>query len=232
MALREGDRQRAIDLLDRCAAWFERTGSIVCRLAAPLPGPGRRRRRRRGADAARQPTAGGQGFSNPTTAVITHVPGFPRALTLPGASMTRLTLPAADGSLPSNPVQWWYWTGHLATADGRRFGVEACFFVFTEETLLPQRVRDDLRGRRWWWQKLLGLAPRSPRIPDGALRPVRRQRTTATSTARCSSSACLPCRSNRYTLALDFPPGHRADGQRRRRSRPRDARRCRRGAST
>ncbi len=70
--------------------------------------------------------------------------------------MKRLTLPAADGSLPSNPVQWWYWTGHLATADGRRFGVEACFFVFTDETLLPQRVRDDLRGRRWWWQKLLG----------------------------------------------------------------------------
>ena len=24
-----------------------------------------------------------QGFSNPTTAVITHVPGFPRALTRP-----------------------------------------------------------------------------------------------------------------------------------------------------
>ena len=70
--------------------------------------------------------------------------------------MTRLTLPEADGSLPSNPVQWWYWTGHLATADGRRFGVEACFFAFTDETLLPQHVRTDLRGRRWWWQKLLG----------------------------------------------------------------------------
>ena len=64
--------------------------------------------------------------------------------------MTRLTLPAADGSLPENPVQWWYWTVHLVTPDGRRFGSELCFFAFTVESLLGQKLRDDLRKKGLW----------------------------------------------------------------------------------
>ena len=63
--------------------------------------------------------------------------------------MTVLTLPAADGVLLENPVQWWYWTGHLATPDGRRFGVESCFFVFTEETLLQSAAARRTAAAPW-----------------------------------------------------------------------------------
>jgi eukaryotic-like serine/threonine-protein kinase len=84
IALREGERQHAIDLIDRCAAWFDGVGQQS--FAASL-----RHCQGRligGADGAtlmqqadRQLAA--QGFANPTTAVITHVPGLPRALTRP-----------------------------------------------------------------------------------------------------------------------------------------------------
>jgi len=124
--------------------------------------------------------------------------------------MTRLSLPAADGSLPSNPVQWWYWTGQLTAAGGRRFGVEACFFVFTDETLLPQRVRDDLRGRRWWWQKLLGLLldRRGFQMAHCAVSDVSGNRYLHSPLFKLGVPRV---ESDQYSLALDFPPGHRAD---------------------
>ena len=110
-------------------------------------------------------------------------------------------------------MQWWYWTGHLATADGRRFGVEACFFVFTDETLLPQR-----RARRPAAAPLVvaeaaRLAPRSPRLPDGALRADRRERTTATSTARCSSSALPAVQSGTVRPGARLPARPSRHGQ-------------------
>ncbi|QID16376.1 carotenoid biosynthesis protein [Nitrogeniibacter mangrovi] len=41
-----------------------------------------------------------------------------------------VTLPGDDAFLPDQDVQWWYWTGHLETAEGRRFGFEVVFFSF------------------------------------------------------------------------------------------------------
>ncbi len=41
-----------------------------------------------------------------------------------------IELPADDAFLPSQPVQWWYWTGHLKTKQGREFGFETVFFTF------------------------------------------------------------------------------------------------------
>ena len=84
IALREGDRQQAIDLIDRSAGWFEGCGQRS--FAASLRHcQGRLVGGTAGAtlmqEAERLLTA--QGFSNPTTAIITHVPGFPRALTRP-----------------------------------------------------------------------------------------------------------------------------------------------------
>jgi len=48
----------------------------------------------------------------------------------------RLQLPADDGPMPDERVQWWYWTGHLDTvargsAPSRRFGFQLVFFDFT-----------------------------------------------------------------------------------------------------
>jgi len=39
-------------------------------------------------------------------------------------------LPSDDAFLPSQDVQWWYWTGHLESEEGRRFGFEVVFFSF------------------------------------------------------------------------------------------------------
>jgi predicted secreted hydrolase len=38
-----------------------------------------------------------------------------------------VALPADDGA-HQEPVEWWYWTGHLKTEDGRWFGFEEVFF--------------------------------------------------------------------------------------------------------
>ena len=50
-------------------------------------------------------------------------------------------LPADDAFLPTEQVQWWYWTGHLLTDDGRRFGtfarIHACVRIRTRASTHP-----------------------------------------------------------------------------------------------
>ncbi|MBR0568745.1 carotenoid biosynthesis protein [Azoarcus sp. L1K30] len=41
-----------------------------------------------------------------------------------------VSLPNDDAFLPNQDVQWWYWTGHLESEEGRRFGFEVVFFSF------------------------------------------------------------------------------------------------------
>lgn len=45
--------------------------------------------------------------------------------TLPDSS--EISLPADEGP-HSRQIEWWYWTGHLETEDGREFGFEIAFF--------------------------------------------------------------------------------------------------------
>jgi predicted secreted hydrolase len=40
----------------------------------------------------------------------------------------RVHVPADDAVHASEPMEWWYWTGHLKTAEGRWFGFEEVFF--------------------------------------------------------------------------------------------------------
>jgi predicted secreted hydrolase len=40
----------------------------------------------------------------------------------------KVNLPADDAAHAKEPMEWWYWTGHLKTADGRWFGFEEVFF--------------------------------------------------------------------------------------------------------
>ena len=40
----------------------------------------------------------------------------------------KVSLPTDDTAHPKEPMEWWYWTGHLETADGRWFGFEEVFF--------------------------------------------------------------------------------------------------------
>lgn len=41
----------------------------------------------------------------------------------------RVELPRDDGVIDDVEVQWWYWTGHLTSTEGRAFGFEVVFFV-------------------------------------------------------------------------------------------------------
>lgn len=54
------------------------------------------------------------------------------------APLGRVALPADDGA-HEQPVEWWYWTGHLKTEDGRWFGFEEVFFLGKYQGL-PSRM--------------------------------------------------------------------------------------------
>jgi len=43
----------------------------------------------------------------------------------------RIELPRDDAAHPDEPVEWWYWTGHLEADEARRFGFELVFFRAT-----------------------------------------------------------------------------------------------------
>jgi predicted secreted hydrolase len=47
----------------------------------------------------------------------------------PDAPAPRVTLPT-DDAMHAEPVEWWYYTGHLHDADGRWYGFEQTIFVF------------------------------------------------------------------------------------------------------
>jgi predicted secreted hydrolase len=69
------------------------------------------------------------------------------------APARKVSLPADDAFRPEELNQWWYWTGHLASEDGRRFGFEVAFF----STHL-----DVDRWGGWLWRSLFGR-----RLVDG-----------------------------------------------------------------
>jgi len=49
-------------------------------------------------------------------------------------------LPTDDAFLPSQEVQWWYWTGHLKTKEGREFGFETVFFTFDSFLIMRDQL--------------------------------------------------------------------------------------------
>jgi predicted secreted hydrolase len=55
------------------------------------------------------------------------VTGFTYQLALPGR---KLSFPADHYSHPDFKTEWWYYTGHLETGNGRRYGYQATFFRF------------------------------------------------------------------------------------------------------
>jgi predicted secreted hydrolase len=55
-----------------------------------------------------------------------------------------LLIPSADGVQPDHPSQWWYWSGQLRGASGRRYGLQAAFFA-------AEAVRGLLWGQMAHW---------------------------------------------------------------------------------
>ncbi|MDD1622697.1 MAG: carotenoid 1,2-hydratase [Methylococcaceae bacterium] len=68
-------------------------------------------------------------------------------------------LPADDAFLPTQQVQWWYWTGHLHSDDGRRFGFEIVFFTFDSflfmRDQLVQAAITDVDGQRFKFEEFV-----------------------------------------------------------------------------
>ena len=59
--------------------------------------------------------------------VALAVSGFTYQLALPGR---KLSFPADHYSHPDFKTEWWYYTGHLATDSGKRYGYQVTFFRF------------------------------------------------------------------------------------------------------
>ncbi|MBI4818828.1 MAG: carotenoid 1,2-hydratase [Deltaproteobacteria bacterium] len=63
-----------------------------------------------------------------------------------------VALPADDSIHPSAPIEWWYWTGHLETDDGRWFGFEEVFFRVVQFGLAAEIAHHgltDVSGRKF-----------------------------------------------------------------------------------
>lgn len=121
--------------------------------------------------------------------------------------MNQLVLPADDAVLPEEPVQWWYWTGHL-TAGARRFGFEACFFAFNAESLLGQSLRNHLQGHALF-DRIEGdlLSHEGFQMVNIALTDLAANRYDGHTLFALGMPAVLP---DKYALQLSFPPGRRA----------------------
>lgn len=70
-----------------------------------------------------------------------------------------VNLPENDAFLPTQEVQWWYWTGHLQAEDGRRFGFEVVFFAFDSflfmRDQLVQAAITDVDGQRFSYEEFV-----------------------------------------------------------------------------
>lgn len=64
-----------------------------------------------------------------------------------------VTLPADDGFLSREDIQWWYWTGHLTGENGEKFGFEVVFFAFDSwmvfRNVLAQAAISDITGKTY-----------------------------------------------------------------------------------
>jgi predicted secreted hydrolase len=80
----------------------------------------------------------------------------------------KVSLPA-DDALHSSQLEWWYWSGHLETADGRWFGFEETFFSVTQGTVKGQEVDTaltDIEGQKFYPSVEYALTPPT-KVDDG-----------------------------------------------------------------
>lgn len=76
----------------------------------------------------------------------------------------RVTLPA-DDTVHSESMEWWYWTGHLKTADGRWFGFEQVFFgtlVLGQRGRMAHVAVTDIDGGKFHYDTQIHLGAYTP----------------------------------------------------------------------
>jgi len=70
-----------------------------------------------------------------------------------------IELPADDAFLTDEKVQWWYWTGHLKTEDGREFGFETVFFAFNSFIIMRDQLTQfaitDIKNNKFHFKEYL-----------------------------------------------------------------------------
>lgn len=129
--------------------------------------------------AAALPDAAGAGPADSGTAVALDAavqppdasPQQPDAAVVDHCSETpvgKVSLPA-DDSVHEELMEWWYWTGHLKTADGRWFGFEQCYFLSQELVLTQRSVHvaiTDIEGGAFHYDTHLELGGYTV-VPDG-----------------------------------------------------------------
>lgn len=80
-----------------------------------------------------------------------------------------IVLPAADAFLREQDVQWWYWTGHLQTENGRRFGFEIVFFAFNSwiffKNQLAQAALTDVQNDSFHYREEVEFCSLPHRLP-------------------------------------------------------------------
>ena len=117
------------------------------------------------------------------------------------APATRFAFPRDHASHPDFKIEWWYYTGNVATASGRRFGYQLTFFrVGVDQTPAnPSRwaVRDlymahlavsDPQGRRYRFDERLSRGgPGLSGAGDRSLRRLERRLAGRGSTRRAAT---------------------------------------------
>jgi predicted secreted hydrolase len=80
----------------------------------------------------------------------------------------RVSLPTDDAPHDA-PIEWWYWTGHLHSTDGRWFGFEEVFFRIKLHGLTAHSVHfaiTDVAGKGFHHMVRDAFLPQ-PSVPDG-----------------------------------------------------------------
>ena len=101
---------------------------------------------------------------------------------LPARPPYDFSFPRDHGSHPDYRTEWWYYTGHLRTEDGRRYGFELTFFrvgVTREATTSRWDLRDlalahfavtDVAGKKFrYYEKLNRVSPFTAGAAEGHL---------------------------------------------------------------
>jgi predicted secreted hydrolase len=79
----------------------------------------------------------------------------------------RFSLPEADGP-HAEPMEWWYWTGHLRTGDERWFGFEEVFFLIqagAQRLHVGNFAITDIEDQSFHYAG--GFSPSEPDMPEG-----------------------------------------------------------------
>lgn len=88
----------------------------------------------------------------------------------PNRDKRSVHIPQDDSFMKDQEVQWWYWTGHLTTEAGRRFGYELVFFGFDSwilfKDVLAQAAITDEQGKRFHFRGHMDFMTLPRKIPD------------------------------------------------------------------